>query len=512
MSSFGRGSKVNIVGTSGNIVNVSNGNAIKTDDSFRRLYPLGKIRVGATVPVSLPNIPCSVVYIRNLEGNGNVYVGGSNQYTAQAGIMAVIYETEMVPFAVNNTNELSLIADLKNTDVIVYCLSNIDVNPTISNPPPPDITPPVVSSVFPSPGTVQVNTPIYFQFGEEMDAATVNTTNITISPSVSYTVTKDSVTPSKVLVIPDAFLAQSTAYTVTAGTGLADLDGNFLVSPSTITFTTANGPPGSDITPPTVVSTTPINNASDVVLSVSPTVSFSEAVQNSTLNSTNIKLFRDSDNTAVSIASFVLSSDQKTVTLTTTGLDYTTKYRLEVSGIQDIAGNTLASKYTTFFTTVAQNIQVLYQQTGNSNLSMYSGSYTQQIAVVNTSKSFLYNHKILKYTFNAFKVGNPTGTILVGIEDSNGNVLFTFENSIDVSTLTTSSKQYTISSTANTHVMAVGDTLIIQYSGGNNNNYVVIPYASSSSYNGSDTFLRLSISGFVLDYTDSDVGAIIQGV
>lgn len=512
--SLGRASKVNIIGSSGQLVNVSDGNALKVDDSCRRLYPLGKLTLSNTVPTVLQNVSCSAVFIRNLEGNGNVYFGGSNQFIVQpGGFMPVIYETELIAIGVNNANEISLIADVNHTQVVVYVLSNVDQNPTISNPPPPDNTPPVVSSSFPSGSSVQLNSAIYLQFGEEMDPTTVNTTNITVLPSISYTVTKDSVIPSKVLIIPSANLANSTTYTITASTALADLDGNFMASPYSFSFTTVAAPPPPDTTPPTVVSTTPSNNTTGVSLSILPTISFSEAVKSSTLTTTtNIKLFSDANNTAIGIASIKQSTDQKTATLTTSGLAYGTKYRLEVSNVQDLAGNAMSAKYTSYFTTAIQSPQVLFQSAGDTVVSMSGSGYSVVSAYVNTVKSFLYNHKLYNITFNAYKTGNPTGQLSVKILDANGNTVFTFENTLDVSTLTTTSTQYTVSSTLNNIVMNIGYQIALVYNGGDSNNYVNVLYTGSTSYNSPDTFLKISIIGFVIDYNSSQLGAIIQGV
>src|SRR3982750_416105 len=514
MSGLGRGLPVHFRGTSGNLANVTSGNAVKTDDSYRRFYPLGQYTISNLRPFQLPNCECSIVSIRNPEGNNPVYVGGTGNLQAQIGICDVLYETELRHFLVNNANELSVIAQSNNTQILVSTHSNIDQNITISNPGPPDATAPTVSSTSPAAATtnVPVNSAIFFLFSEEIQTATVNTTNITITPVISYTVAKDSVNPLKISIIPAANLALSTTYTITAKTGLRDLADNPLAIQFSSSFTTAATLPGADVTPPTVISTNPINNATSISLSIAPAISFSEVMLSSTMIPANFVVFKDTTNTPITVAAIVMSADNKTATLTISGLGYSTKYRIEVgTGVKDLAGNALAAKYTTFFTTIAPTSVQLYSLAGNIDLDMYSGGYQIAYEVCATTKSVLYNNVIRKIIFEAYKVGSPTGTLTIIIVDANDSIKHTFTDTLNVTTLTTSYKQYTLTSSGNAIVMGVGYKIGIRYNNGDGGNYINIKYVSGSSYNGSDSYLQFNFAGFFnLDYTDSDLGAIMS--
>ena len=93
-----------------------------------------------------------------------------------------------------------------------------------------DTTKPKVLGVFPSPGASSVALPvsdISIGFSEDMDASTINTTNITISPVVTGTVTYDGMSRTAHF-SPSAGLSTSTTYTLTVGTAVTDLSGNAL--------------------------------------------------------------------------------------------------------------------------------------------------------------------------------------------------------------------------------------------------------------------------------------------
>lgn len=514
MSGLGRGIPVHFRGTSGNLANVTSGNAVKTDDSYRRFYPLGQYTISNLRPFQLPNCECSIVSIRNPEGNNPVYIGGTGNLQAQIGICDILYETELRHFLVNNANEISVIAQSNNTQILVSTHSNIDQNITTNNPGPPDVTAPTVSSTSPASAAtnVPINSSIFFLFSEEIQTATINTTNITIAPAISYTVAKDSVNPLKISIIPAANLALSTVYTITAKTGLRDLADNALAVQFSASFTTAATLPGADVTPPTVVSTNPANDATSISLSIAPAISFSEVMLSSTMIPSNFVVFKDTTNTPITVAAVVLSADSKTATLTISGLEYSTKYRIEVGvGVKDLAGNALAAKFTTFFTTVAPTSIQLYSLTGNADLQMYSGSYTIVYEICATTKSYLYNNVIRRIVFESYKVGSPTGTLTVVITDSGGSIKHTFSDTLNVTTLTTTYKQYTLTSSANAIIMGTGYKIGIRYSGGDSFNYISVRYVSGSSYNAADSYLQLLYAGFYnLDYTDSDLGAIMS--
>lgn len=107
----------------------------------------------------------------------------------------------------------------------------------------------------------------------------------------------------------------------------------------------------SDTTPPTVQSSNPIDGATGVATSITPSVTFSEALAASSVNSDTVFLLDTNDNYVSGAVS--LSSDRKIVTFTpASGLAAATAYRLILTtGIRDLAGNKLASPYVLNFTT-----------------------------------------------------------------------------------------------------------------------------------------------------------------
>ena len=129
-----------------------------------------------------------------------------------------------------------------------------------------------------------------------------------------------------------------TTYTATLS-GTQDLSGNVMTTMSW-SFTTA-----PDITPPTVVATTPANGATPAPSST-VTATFSEAVQNNTIS---FVLTDQSNNTIP--ATWIYDPSSQTVTLTSKSpLAYSTTYTVTVSGTQDLAGNVMTPASWSFTT------------------------------------------------------------------------------------------------------------------------------------------------------------------
>jgi len=219
-----------------------------------------------------------------------------------------------------------------------------------------DITPPTVSSVTPVNGaaSVSVNTTVSAVFSESMDAATINSSTIELRNSstvlVTATVTYNAATKTATLT-PSAALAASTVYTATIKggiTGVKDAAGNTLASDYTWSFTTEAG----DIIPPTVVSVTPANGATGIIVSTTVIANFSEAINASTVTNSTFQL-RDAGNNLIS-ATITTTASQITLTPAsslTASTTYTVTITGGASGVKDLAGNALASNYSWSFTT-----------------------------------------------------------------------------------------------------------------------------------------------------------------
>jgi len=119
---------------------------------------------------------------------------------------------------------------------------------------------------------------------------------------------------------------------------------------------------GGDVTPPTISAQYPDNDATDVAIGVDPYVDFSEAMDRTTLTSTNIKLCLVSDadcSSPISAPITISEGDTRAILIVASDLSYNTDYWIYVgTGVKDVAGNALATAYGSIedsnFTTVAQ--------------------------------------------------------------------------------------------------------------------------------------------------------------
>src|SRR5439155_22783612 len=103
------------------------------------------------------------------------------------------------------------------------------------------------------------------------------------------TVSNDGVTA---IFPPSGNLAPNTAYTATIKTGAKDLAGNALASDFVWSFTTGSA---RDTSQPTVSATVPANAAAGVTINGKIAVTFSEAMDPSTINKTTFTLKQGSN-------------------------------------------------------------------------------------------------------------------------------------------------------------------------------------------------------------------------
>ena len=231
---------------------------------------------------------------------------------------------------------------------------------TVANP--ADVTPPSVTAQSPANGTTNVavtSTPT-LTFSEAMDPATLNggtiklkavTDGATVPVVINYNPSSFVVT-----LTPVSRLANSTSYFLYAS-GTKDIAGNFqtpYVTTSTQSFTTSND--GADVTPPSVTAQSPTNGTTNVAVTSTPTLTFSEAMDSATLNGGTIKLKAVTDGATVPVV-INYNPSSFVVTLTpVSNLAFSTSYFLYALGAKDIAGNTMTSYVTTStqsFTTAA---------------------------------------------------------------------------------------------------------------------------------------------------------------
>ena len=215
--------------------------------------------------------------------------------------------------------------------------------------PPPDETRPEVASVEPLSTETDVDpgTAVKATFTEALDPATVTTTTFLLaagSTPVTGTVTLTNFTAT---FTPSAPLAHATEYTATVTTGVEDLAGNSLATSYVWKFTTAEAP---DTTPPAVSSVTPTNAATGVSTGTAVSATFSEPLSAPSVSTTTFRLTRSGNPVGGSVT---LVGNVATFTPSSELLPSTVYTARITTGVEDPAGNNLASDFVWSFTTAA---------------------------------------------------------------------------------------------------------------------------------------------------------------
>jgi hypothetical protein len=230
--------------------------------------------------------------------------------------------------------------------------------------PSSDTTKPTVIGTSPGGGTsnIQVNSVIKVTFSEPMLASSVSIDTFTLRIADTPTTLGGTVSLSSdgrtATFDPSANLDTSTRYVATIFTGATDLAGNALSESKKWSFTTATTATAtttaaqSDMTPPTVVNTNPSGGATGVAVTSSIAISFSEAVQSSTVSTSTFTLKTGTTNIAGAVS---LSADGKTATFDPSSslMDSTTYTATVTTGVEDLAENAMTSVKTWSFTTAA---------------------------------------------------------------------------------------------------------------------------------------------------------------
>ncbi|HEX7342719.1 MAG TPA: Ig-like domain-containing protein, partial [bacterium] len=210
-----------------------------------------------------------------------------------------------------------------------------------------DVTPPSVVSTVPTNGAtgVSLNGNITATFSETMDPLTITTATMTLQQGttlVSGTVTYAGVTAT---FNPASQLIASTVYTATITTGVEDLAGNAMADDYVWTFTTGTT---GDITPPTVISTVPADDATDVSLNGNITATFSEAIDPLTITIATMTLQQGTTPVSGTVTYAGVTATFNPASQLTASTVYTATI---TTGVKDLAGNAMADDYVWTFTT-----------------------------------------------------------------------------------------------------------------------------------------------------------------
>lgn len=243
-------------------------------------------------------------------------------------------------------------------DVCVYGWDVTPNNNTTSTPACAQITiivdtiPPTASGA-PTGTGISIATNITFAFDEPMDTASVNTSFSYTDLTTTWTSVDGAITWSNgnrtMEFNPTTDLAYTTTYIVTLDGSIAtDVIGNFLDGNGdgtggdsyTFNFQTEDQPPVVDITPPSVIGTTPDDEDTDVAVDI-PVI---EIEFDEPMNEASVDVALDG-------ISFSESWDGNTLVITPLqDLDYGTEYTVTITDAEDVAGNALGT-YTFTFTT-----------------------------------------------------------------------------------------------------------------------------------------------------------------
>jgi hypothetical protein len=215
-------------------------------------------------------------------------------------------------------------------------------------------TAPVVVSVSPQSGAVgvPVNARVDVVVSAPVSAASVVSGTVVVSAGGTPVTGTLSVSSDRMMVtfVPGSLLGASTAYTVNVS-GLTDQAGNTVV-PFASSFTT--GTSGvADTTRPSVVNVSPAMNASGVAVSSNIVLTFSKAVDPSTVNNSTVPIASNSSLYPVLAGNYAVNGNTVTFTplspLPGNTLIYIGVY---FNGVTDLAGNG-TNGFSSTFTTAA---------------------------------------------------------------------------------------------------------------------------------------------------------------
>ena len=290
---------------------------------------------------------------------------------------------------------------------------------------PPDLTSPTVTSATPlnAAANVGIASNVLVTFSEAMSGGTVTTSTFTLTPTSGGSPVTASVAynAGTATLDPASNLAFSTSYTVNVTSGAKDLANNGLV-PFSSTFTTAAQP---DLTAPTVTNVTPLNAATNVAVASNVVVTFSEAMNATTITGSTFTLTPTAGGSAIT-GTIAMSGGNTVATLDpTSNLAMGTSYTVNVTnGATDVAGNG-AVPFNSTFTTIPPDVTAPTVTVISPADRSVNNSTTAQVRVT-------FNEPIDPATVNAttFSVKEflPLGATLNGTrtyESATNTIVFT---------------------------------------------------------------------------------------
>jgi len=221
-----------------------------------------------------------------------------------------------------------------------------------------DTTSPVVNFTNPANAATSVvlNKKITATFDEAMDPSTINAATFTVAgpgtTPVSGNVTYAAVGITATFT-PAVNLTANTLYTATITTAVQDLAGNALAVNKAWTFTTNATSPATDTVAPTVSSTNPADTATGVPINQRINATFSEAMDPLTISTAHYIVTGPGATSITGTVSYDVASNIATFApLTDLAPNAVFTARI-TTGVNDLAGNGLASDFVWTFTTAS---------------------------------------------------------------------------------------------------------------------------------------------------------------
>gem|GEM_PF-1943814 len=302
-----------------NIQTVTLANASATIDATKKIVTitLDEITDGASIPSSkYVKATPHATNVTDLVGNGSI---------------AAVYSAAVASESTAPTISAVSVAD-GATDVAIDATISITLSEALNQ------------------STVNSNTvKLYTDVGNN------NAVNIGTDTEVAATVSlENNGASTKIYINPNSNLSNSGNYIYRVSTGVKDLSGNSLAANADYDFTTVAAGAA-----PTVTAQTPTNGAINQAVTVSPTVTFSEAMDASTVNTNTVQLRALTGDAIInSVVTYNVASHVVTID-PVASLSNGTSYYIWVSGAKNAAGTTMTA-YTTGadqdFATVAAGV------------------------------------------------------------------------------------------------------------------------------------------------------------
>ncbi len=272
---------------------------------------------------------------------GQNNVPGSIAYKDSAGVPTAVFTPSSI---LNPTTLYKITVDTGVKDLYGIPLAAPYLSSFVTGTASSDTTPPRVADITPGNGNVNVqpNAPIIITLSEPVNPATIvftlSTGGAAVPCAMSYSGTTAVFTPLNVL-------AYGTQYLATVSAGVRDLAGNTMPNDYFWSFSTIVT--SEDTTPPVVTATTPAAGATRVAVDITPSVTFSEPVDPTTI------IFTLNAGSAIVTGTVSYSDGNATAIFTpSSALKKDTKFTARVkAGARDLAGNAMPKDYSWNFTT-----------------------------------------------------------------------------------------------------------------------------------------------------------------